>query len=83
VKTGKFRRSLERGVRIQGPTTVTGFVRSKDPKAYHIRWGTKAFGFKLGRRAVEDLIFKPGRQGVDKVAAALADDLADAAARGR
>lgn len=83
VKTGFFKRSLERGVRIQGATTVTGFVRSKDRKAYHIRWGDESYGFRRGARAVNDLIFKPGRKGVDKVAAALADDLADAAARGR
>lgn len=81
-KTRKFQRSFERGIRIQGGTIV-GFVRNTDPKAYHVRWGVKAFGRRLGGRVVEDLVFKPGRKGIDKVAAALADDLAAAAARGR
>jgi hypothetical protein len=83
VKTGFFKRSLERGVRVESLNMVGGYVRSRDRKAYHVRWGEKSFGFRMGRRVVDDIIYKPGREGVEEMAAALADDLAIAAARGR
>ena len=81
VKSGKFKRSIGTQIKIQG-TDVTGTVQATVPYAWHVRWGLKSFGFRLGGRVVEDIIFRPGMKGVDRLAAAIADDLQSAAVKG-
>jgi len=82
VKSGKFKRSIERGGRFTTSEFIA-FVRNTDPKAWHVRWGSNApLGFKLGGRVINDLIFKPAKDGVDKIADAMADDAAKIAGGG-
>jgi len=80
VKTGKSKRALEQGFRVEGDQVV-GFVRCRTNYAWHIKWGVgKSFGFRRGSRVANDLIFKPGKKGADRVAAVVADELAALAA---
>tara|TARA_Y100000310_G_C20493920_1_gene720594 strand:- start:52 stop:435 length:384 start_codon:yes stop_codon:yes gene_type:complete len=73
VKTGKFRDSWIKGVRIVNVNTIEGFVANTDPKARFIRrpWPARGFVFR-------SLLFKPGRKKAKELAETLAPELVKA-----